>query len=219
MKKSILLALIALTAFSACSKQRTDSVGDNTRRWTEAQSYMMYIVDDLATDVLNAAEKALLVDSQEIPYSTQFKIEGAFDQTGSIWTVTAADSPLPGMTLTCMEPGKWRAAFKGNYAFGQDVYPTEFTMTLIKGNLHFDYHYDWDITLIGNRTERKGYSCTFGTEPNVVYGFSEAATGFHGWNRLNGKYSLVVYQEEQAIDIWLLTLKGPLANAEFMRQL
>ena len=219
MKKTIILALAALTAFSACSKVQTDSVGDNSFRWTEAQSYMMYIVDDLATDVLDAAEKALLVNRQEVPYSTQFKFDGPFDQAGSVWTVTGADSPLKGMSLTCLEAGKWQAVFKGNYAFDQDVYPTEFTMALEKGDLHFDYHYDWTISLSGTRTEREGYGCTFGTEPSVVYGFSEASAGFHGWDRLVGKYSLVVYRQQEAIDIWLLTVQGPLASAEFIRQL
>ena len=221
MKKHLIyMALMAVAVLPACSKHNTDSVGDNTYNSSAAREYLMYIVDDLVTDVLDQAEKALIVNSRDVRQSIQFDTrEGAFDAPGVTWTVTADDSPLPGMTFTCQTPDKWQASFDGKYAFDEDIYPTRFIMTLEKGQKYFDTHYAGTISRDGRRTERGGYACTFTTEPQADYGFSNGGSSFHGWDYLFGQYCVTIYRDSKPIDIWLFKLKGGLSKAEFIRQL
>ena len=119
------------------------------------------------------------------------------------------------MTIKNIGSDTWEMAFEGPYTLLGDTYPVNFIMKAKRGSLISGNHYNWGVTLSGNRTEREGYSCTYATNNTVLYMCTQGNTV--GWNYLEGAYSLTVILNRQPIDLWAMIFKGNLSNTEFTR--
>lgn len=206
MKKYIIIILAAVLCMS-CNKQVGESRYDDS---IPVQQYMMYIADNMVTDVLYQLEDALYINSIGATSSSRFDIhEGPFTQEGVTWTVTAIDCPLKGMTMTHTGPETWEVNFDGQYPFGNRSYRTNFIMKAKRGSVICTNHYSWSFTLSGNRTERGGYACTYETLNTVVYNSNSSQTSAHTyWNVAVGSMRLVVYKYGDVIDEWRASFNG-----------
>ena len=183
---------------------------------TPAREYMMAIADDLVTDVLSELETAFKVEELGNSTSLRFDISGGSILTPDVtWKVTARERALQGMTIKNIGSDTWEMAYDGPYALLDDVYPVNFIMKAKRGSLITGNHYNWGVTLSGNRTEREGYSCTYATSNTVLYTCTQNNTV--GWNNLEGTYTLTVLLNQQPIDLWAMVFKGSLSETDFTR--
>lgn len=220
MKKIVVIAA-ALLCLAGCTKQYSpngyDIVGDNEKYSNSpSRSYMMAIVDNMVTDVLGELETAFKVEAMGNPTSIRFDISGGSILTqGVSWTVTAQERALKGMNIKNIGSDTWEMSFDGPYSLLGEVYPVNFIMKAKRGSLITGNHYNWGITLSGNRTEREGYSCTYATTNTVLYMCTQNNTV--GWNYLEGTYTLTVILNQQSIDLWAMVFNGAPHDAEFSR--
>lgn len=221
MKKFAIIAASALLCLSGCTKSYSPysdkAVGmGETSNNTPSRSYMMAIVDDMVTGALEELETAFRVDQLGNGSSVRFDISGGSILTeGVSWKVTGKERALCGMTIKNIGADTWEMDFNGPFSLLGDVYPVNFIMKAKRGSLISGNHYNWGITLNGNRTEREGYSCTYATKETVLYMSTQNNTV--GWNYLEGAYTLTVLLNQEPIDQWSMVLNGNLGNTEFYR--
>ena len=220
MKKIVIIAA-ALLCLAGCSKKYSPNgyeiVGGNEYYSNyPSKNYMMAIVDDMVTDALEELETTFKVESLGNSASVRFDIsEGSILSQGVTWKVTAQERALKGMTIKNIGSDTWEMSFDGPYSLLGDVYPVNFIMKAKRGSLITGNHYNWGITLSGNRTEREGYSCTYATTNTVLYMCTQNNTV--GWNYLEGTYTLTVLLNQQPIDLWAMEFNGAPHEAEFSR--
>jgi len=225
MKKYIVILAAALAVFSSCSKRESDgAIGDKSKDNVYARAYMMCIVDNLATDILNLFEDALEVNADYHHRTTQFDFSGwDFCTPGTIWTVKPYPNPLQGLMMECIGENRWSAIYNGDYVFGDSsCFPTNISMTLERGAESGQKgHFNWNITLEGNRTEDNGYSCLFRTDAVVSYGVSDRISSSNGgWDVLTGIYYLEVMKDGKVADYWKFEMNGSSAySGKFSRGL
>ena len=220
MRKIVIIAA-ALLCIAGCTKKYSPNgyeiVGGN--EWYSnypSRSYMMAIVDNMVTDVLDELETAFKVEEMGNSTSIRFdKSGGSILAQDVTWTVTAQERALKGMTIKNISTDTWEMSFDGPYSLLGDVYPVNFIMKAKRGSLITGNHYNWGITLSGNRTERGGYSCTSATNNTVLYMCTQNNTV--GWNYLEGTYTLTVILNQEPIDLWAMEFKGAPSDAEFSR--
>ena len=220
MKKIVIIAA-ALLCLAGCSKHYSPNGyeivgGAEYYSNLPTKEYMMAIVDDMVTDVLEELETAFKVEGLGNPTSIRFDISaGSIMDEGTVWKVTGQERALKGMSIKNIGSDTWEMAFEGPYTLLGETYPVNFIMKAKRGSLITGNHYNWGITLSGNRTEREGYSCTYATVNTVLYMCTQDNTV--GWNYLEGTYSLTVILNQQPIDLWAMEFKGNLRDTEFSR--
>lgn len=220
MKKLAIIAA-AILCLAGCSKEYRPNgyeiVGGNQYySYQPTREYMMAIVDNMVTDVLEEVETAFKVEEMGNSTSIRFDISaGSILNQGTVWKVVGQERALKGMTIKNIGSDTWEMAFEGPYSLLGDVYPVNFIMKAKRGSLISGCHYNWGVTLSGNRTEREGYSCTYATSNTVLYMCTQNNTV--GWNYLEGTYTLTVILNEQPIDLWAMVFKGDLSDTEFTR--
>ena len=176
----------------------------------------MAIVDNMVTDALEELETAFKVEGLGNATSIRFdKSAGSILEQGVTWKITGQERSLLGMTIKNIGSDTWEMAYDGPYSLLGDIYPVNFIMKAKRGSLISGNHYNWGVTLSGNRTEREGYSCTYATNNTVLYMCTQDNTV--GWNHLEGSYSLTVILNGQPIDLWAMVFKGKLSDTEFTR--
>lgn len=221
MKKIAIIAAALVVCLAGCTKSYSPNGyeivgGGNYYANQPTKEYMMAIVDDMVTDVLDELETAFKVEELGNSTSIRFDIsQGSILNQDVIWKVTAQERALKGMTIKNIGSDTWEMAFEGPYTLLGDTYPVNFIMKAKRGSLITGNHYNWGITLSGNRTEREGYSCTYATNNTVLYMCTQNNTV--GWNHLEGSYTLTVILNRQPIDLWAMIFKGNLSNTEFTR--
>ena len=219
--KKIAIIAAALVCLAGCTKSYSPNgyeiVGGGGYYANQpTKDYMMAIVDDMVTDVLDELETAFKVVELGNSTSIHFDIsQGSILNQDVIWKVTAQERALKGMTIKNIGSDTWEMAFEGPYTLLGDTYPVKFIMKAKRGSLISGNHYNWGVTLSGNRTEREGYSCTYATVNTVLYMCTQDNTV--GWNYLEGTYSLTVILNQQPIDLWAMEFKGNLRDTEFSR--
>lgn len=220
MKKIIIIAA-ALLCIAGCSKHYSPNGyeivgGGEYYANLPTKEYMMAIVDDMVTDGLEELETAFKIEEIGNPTSLRFDISaGSILTEGVIWKITGQERALKGMTLKNIGSDTWELAYDGLYSLLGEIYPVNFIMKAKRGSLITGNHYNWGVTLSGNRTEREGYSCTYATNNTVLYMCTQDNTV--GWNYLEGTYTLTVILNEQPIDLWSMVFKGNLSDTEFSR--
>lgn len=218
-----LLPVLALVvAVSACSKaDETGVVGGRSEYYDySGRSYMMGIADNLVTDALDQLEKALEVNDRGGSRSSHFDMTGDLMSNGVMWTVTESGNRLYGMTLKKGTGDAWMLVFDGNYAVGEDDYPTRFTLRAERGAQNAPYHFNWTVTLNGERVERGGYSCQAETTVPLQYqlgvGYNQSTSG---WNMMYGTLMMSVYKDSKLIDLCELVFNGNPGSAKYTRGL
>jgi len=220
MKKIVIIAA-ALLALAGCSKyygpSGYDYVGGNDYYTNyPSRNYMMAIVDNMITDALDELEMAFKVESMGNSTSLRFdKSAGSIHTEGVSWKVIGLERALKGMTIKNIGSDTWELSFDGSYSLLGDVYPVNFIMKAKRGSLISGFHYNWGVTINGNRTERNGYSCIYSSNNTVLYQCKQGNTV--GWNYLEGMYSLTVLLNQEAIDMWAIEFHGAPSEADFSR--
>lgn len=218
--------------FAACSKGEyydKDIVGGRISYYNgNGRGYMMYIADNLVTDVLDELVMALGVNQMGTQTSSHFVMDGSLVEVGSTWSVKAGDNVFKGMTIRCYAADSWSISFDGDYAFGTNYYPTRFTMKAVRMDSGKDSALPagaegWRVTLLGERDERGGYMCTFSTGataglPHLDY-MNTRGTGASGWNWMAGDLSMSVYKDGDVVDVCCLSFEGSPSQATFVRGL
>lgn len=227
MKKYLIIAATALLAASACTKGYEavdDGVGGRTNANNrDARSYMMSVADNLVTDALDELEMGLLVQDNGRGTSGHFDISGgSLLANGVAWTVIADDSLLKGLTLKCTGASTWTLTYTGDYSLLGERYPVDFTLVAAQGTLIKGHHYNWNVTLAGDRTEREGYRCKFSTDGLVKYQVAmeqDVPANYPGWNKVDGSFLMEIYKETKLVDVWQLDFAGYPSDAQFTRSL
>lgn len=217
--KKITMIAAAILCLAGCSKEyRPNGIvgGNEYYAYSPTKDYMMAIVDNMVTDALEELETAFKVEGLGYSSSVRFdKSAGSILDQGITWKVIGQERALLGMTIRNIGSDTWEMAYDGPYSLRGDFYPVNFIMKAKRGSLITGNHYNWGVTLSGNRTEREGYSCTYATNNTVLYMCTQDNTV--GWNYLEGSYSLTVMLNGQPIDLWAMIFKGKLSDTEFTR--
>lgn len=210
---------MAVLALASCTKKynspNEDYVGGSS--YTQnypARQYLMAIADNMVTDALEEIETAFWIESLGAGSSVHFDVkEGSILTEGVTWTVTGRDRDLNGMTLKNIGTDTWELTYSGPYALQGESYPVSFILKAKRGTLVKNNHYNWAVTLNGNRTEREGYACSFKTSATVLYTCGNE--NISGWDKLEGSYLLTVLKDNQSIDLWIMDFNGSPSKAEF----
>ena len=181
-----------------------------------AMEYIMAIADDMITDVLGELETAFSVEEMGANASVRFdKSAGSILTEGITWKVIGRDRALKGMTVKNIGSDTWEMSFEGPYELNGYVYPVYFILKAKRGSQIEGNHYNWGITINGNRTEREGYSCTYSSKSTVIYQCTK--DNKVGWNEVEGTYILTVYLNDTPVDMWAIEYNGIPSEAKFTR--
>ena len=231
MKKLIVSILAAALAVVSCTKgtdpDAAGVVGGHTDNYNQlGRAYMMDYVDQLFASMLEELEQALDVNSRELVQSAHFAINGSLTKPSVQWAVKAKDSGLCGMTLRCDEADtRWTLSFEGDYLLGQEfysnIYPTKITLSATRKTQ--EQASGWLCVLEGERTERKGYKCTFWanaqTQQEGLLFLNTRGAQASGWDKVYGNLYMNVYKDKEAVDACCLSFEGSPALATFVRGL
>ena len=210
---------MAVLALASCTKKynspNEDIVGSSSYSQNyPARQYLMAIADNLVTDALEEIESAFWIEGLGAGSSVHFDVkEGSILTENVTWTVTGRDRDLKGMTLKNIGSDTWELTYTGPYALRGESYPVSFILKAKRGTLVKNNHYNWAVTLNGNRTEREGYACSFKTSATVLYTCDNE--NISGWDKLEGSYLLTVLKDNQSIDLWIMDFSGSPSKAEF----
>lgn len=240
MKKIFVVLSMALAAVS-CQRGEFNYEppivgGRSVENNQEANKYMMYIADNLVTDILDELELALSISERGVGNSAHFSIDKSLTTVGATWKVKAEDSQMKGLTLRCVKEKVWQLDFEGDYVFGNENndFPTRISMTAaryVPADAE-DLAIGWDVTLSGERKEwnddkkdrrpKSTYSCTFGTKSSggaVIRYLNTRGRGARGWDQMYGDLYMTVYKAGEQVDLCCLSFEGSPAQATFLRGL
>lgn len=223
MKKFITIAAAVICLAAGCSKNYSPSGyeivgGSGYYANYPAREYMMAIVDDMITDVLGELETAFKVDEMNISSSLHFDTsEGSILTEGVSWKVVSQDRALNGMTLKNIGSDTWEMSFEGPYSLNGYIYPVNFIAKAKRGSAIESNHYNWGVTINGNRTEKETYSCTYSSNSTILYQCTQDNTV--GWNDVEGTFLLTVLRDNKPIDLWAMEFDGVPSEAIFTRGL
>lgn len=201
--KKILYILCAALAVSACYKGsfRDDSynvLGGSYRYFSSpAGEYLMTIADQLVTGALGELETAIDKGAGSVTWASLF----------------------PGMTFTPALENQWLITYDGPFTIQGNSYRTSFQIMATRESLPVGVssHSSWSIQLDGSRSEREGYMCQYQSVGEVRYVAEEDVT--LGWNKVYGKFSMLVTRNGQKVDNCVLTFSGLPSEAQFIRDL
>lgn len=218
-----ILPLIAVISLGACSKGAPSdgSVGGRSDYYNQSgREYMMGCADNLVTDALDQLEMALEVNARGSSVSSHFNMGGDITANGTVWTVTEYENRLAGMKIKKNSDLSWTLTFDGNYSIQDEDYPTRFTLLAQQEAHNMDFHYNWKVTLTGERVEREGYSCQVNTPVPLQYqvGVGSQQTA-KGWNMMYGTLTMNVYKNGNLVDLCELVFNGVPYNAKYTRGL
>ena len=219
MKKTMLLAGLALLFTTACHKVDYDAFGGHTDTTDNpVRAYMLSLSDDFLAASLEELETALQLDPADPVAQALYVIQGDLHETSGHWTVRR-ECPLKGLVLRTFikseEQMGWLLEYDGEIDLLGDAYPTTFTVQAERPVTE-DPHTDWSVTkFTGTRTEREGYKCTFENATDLVF---EALPQDYLWNAF-GTVHMNVYKGNSLIDNAYLSLKGAPSAAIFVHGL
>lgn len=244
MKRYLVLIACIAGALLAVSCQRGEYMdspdivgGRSVLNNQEARKYMMYIADNLVTDILDELELGLSISGRGMSSSAHFSIDKPLTTPGATWTVKADDSRLCGLTLRCSAADTWTMDFSGDYVFGNEEndYPTTISLkaTRYAPADENDTTLGWEITLSGERKEwndskkqksyvpKSTYSCTFraGAGAAPLRYLNTRGKGATGWNQMFGDIYMEVFKAGEKIDVCCLSFEGSPSQATFIRGL
>ena len=228
----IALAIIALLSVSCSKGDRYygDILGGRSSFYDRnGRMYMMNIADNLVTDILDELELALDISRRGATSSSHFVLDGSLYTAGTTWSVKAEDDMLMGMTLHCSANDCWTMVYDGKYTFGDNnCYPTSVTLTarLLDNTADpslTDESKGWRVSFEGERQERGGYGCSFGTpsggEQQSIDYVNTRGDGAEGWDQIFGSIFLTVFKADQVVDAWCITFDGSPSQADYIRGL
>ena len=202
MKKIFIIAACALAAV-CCSKYEASEFTGSTGSVSGSMSrYLFDIADNLVVDNLKEVERALASDDPSI-WTPGVVVKNDRDNTvkGLMIKKEAADSVW---TLT----NSVEFPIEGNY------YPTEYSMEIKMLPGEASTYHDWEVTLSGNRTEQKGYSCEFESDPKLTYRVDGSV---YSWHSCYGTLRFFTKKDGKLLDEMVMVLEGSKADAVIRR--
>ena len=206
-------AIILIAVLSACSNQffsEDGMYGGSYEPAAPGEEYMTRLSTDLIPDFLLVLESALTYDT----YGYYATSTGSKDYVsggkslrtvGTRWTVNSKKK-VKGTEIECLAADKWSVTWKGkyglNYYYGSEdeyAYETTVSMTATMIKETTTNHFDWTVVVNGDRTERKGYACTFSTAPDMTY--SNTKPDSYVWDMCNGSASMLVTKNGEKVDL------------------
>ena len=220
MKRTVILAGMALLLMTACSKANHDYFGGHTHSSDNpVQEYMLTLADDLLTASLEELEDALQANPQDPVARALYDIQGNdLNLSGSTWTIRR-ECPLKGLVLRCEpENGQtaWTLSFDGDLELAGESYPTRFSIRLRPedGGQNQSSHINWTVfEFSGSRTEREGYNCSFGLASSTI--LFRALLADYVWNPY-GSLQMKVFKNQDLVDVAYLTLAGAPSASTFV---
>lgn len=214
------LSLIVAVSAALCScSMRTDAefFGSNSSYYDKSspgETYLITLADNLIVDNLRQLEKALIYNDYFEYESKQFETGGkSIETVGAEWTCRDISS-IKGVKISCTAAGTWTLTRSDKYLLdGGDSFPTTYSIEAIRG-AGSSTHYDWTVTVTGNRIEEKGYACRFWTETGESLVFTRGESPV--WENCNGKILMEVTRNGEKIDKALLDFKGGKENYVYL---
>lgn len=219
MKRLFFVFALAAT-LCACSKESNDEfTGSFSYNTSAGSNYLQTIADELLVDNMRALENALefnsfgsVSNSRTSSYHSNGK---NLWEPGAEWTVNAVTS-IKGVKISKdAADSTWTMTRDDDYSLSGHSYPTTYSITLRmhKGE---NYHFDWEVSAQGTRTESKGYGCKFWTDGPINY--LTAKSGYN-WSMAFGTIWMEVHCEEEIVDRAFIRYNGSISDYRYMRGL
>ena len=222
--KRILFAIIISASLCACKKESSfyydsEFTGTYSYNSTAGCNYLMAVATELLVDNLRAMENALefnsfgsVSNSRTSAYHSNGK---DLWTPGAEWEVTAVTA-IKGVKISKdSADSTWTLTRSGNYDINGNIYPTEYSITL-RMHKGAGYHYDWEVSGNGTRTENKGYGCRFWTDGPVNYVVGESG---YNWSGAFGTIWMEVNCYDETVDKAFLRFNGSTSDYRYMRGL
>lgn len=219
--KRLLIAFAITASVCACSKQSYDEefTGSFSYNTTAGSHYLQTIATELLVDNMRALENALEFNSfgsVSNSRTSSYHSNGKDLWTpGAEWTVNAVTS-IKGVKISKdAADSTWTLTRDADYGMAGNVYPTAYSITLRmhKGE---NYHFDWEVTANGTRTESKGYGCRFWTDGAVNYLTAESG---YNWSKAFGTIWMEVNCGDEIVDRAFIRYNGSTSDYRYMRGL
>ena len=216
MKKIIIAALVILLCSCTQEGLFDESYEGTPERTTLAELYLVKFSTLLVPDYLIALEDALAYDAygyySSSSNSRDYISGGVSIRTiGTQWTINSK-KVIKGVTIKCIADDTWELDWTGPYSLtgnGYDYYADndeyaykthcKVTAKMLKKTAYT--HYDWLVTMNGERTERKGYACTFSSSPDMTFTTSEASKSYSSWDSCEGAATMIVTKNGEKVDM------------------
>ena len=220
MKRLLFVFALAAT-LCACSKEsyNDEFTGSFSYNTSAGSNYLQTIADELLVDNMRALENALefnsfgsVSNSRTSSYHSNGK---NLWEPGAEWTVNAVTS-IKGVKISKdAADSTWTMTRDDDYSLSGHSYPTTYSITLRmhKGE---NFHFDWEVSAQGTRTESKGYGCKFWTDGPINY---QTANSGYNWSMAFGTIWMEVNCEEEIVDRAFIRYNGSTSDFRYMRGL
>lgn len=219
--KRLLFAFALAATVCACNKEsyNDEFTGSFSYNTTAGSHYLQTIATELLVDNMRALENALEFNSfgsVSNSRTSSYHSNGKDLWTpGAEWTVNAVTS-IKGVKI-CKDAADstWTLTRDADYGLAGNTYPTAYSITLRmhKGE---NYHFDWEVSANGTRTESKGYGCKFWTDGTVNYQTAESG---YNWSKAFGTMWMEVNCGEEIVDRAFIRYNGSTSDYRYMRGL
>lgn len=216
MKKIIIFAFCILLC--SCEKESLfrGSYEGTRERTTVSEQYLVRFSTLLVPDFLIALEDALAYDSYGYYTSSSRSrdyISGGVSirTVGNQWTVNSKKA-IKGVTVRCLAADTWELNWTGPYNLtgivseyntddNEYAYETTCKVTAKMLKETNTNHYDWQVAMSGERTERKGYGCTFASSPDMTFTTADTSYSYSSWDYCNGAATMTVTKNGEKVDM------------------
>lgn len=218
--KRLIFAFALAATVCACNKQYDDEfTGSFSYNTTAGSHYLQTIATELLVDNMRALENALEFNSfgsVSNSRTSSYHSNGKDLWTpGAEWTVNAVTS-IKGVKISKdVADSTWTLTRDADYGLAGNTYPTAYSITLRmhKGE---NFHFDWEVTANGTRTESKGYGCKFWTDGPINY---QTAKSGYNWSEAFGTMWMEVNCGEEIVDRAFIRYNGSTSDYRYMRGL
>lgn len=219
--KRLIFAFALAATLCACNKEsyNDEFTGSFSYNTTAGSHYLQTIATELLVDNMRALENALEFNSfgsVSNSRTSSYHSNGKDLWTpGAEWTVNAVTS-IKGVKISKdAADSTWTLTRDADYGMAGNTYPTAYSITLRmhKGE---NYHFDWEVSAQGTRTESKGYGCKFWTDGPVNYQTAESG---YNWSEAFGTMWMEVYCGEEIVDRAFIRYNGSTSDYRYMRGL
>ena len=219
--KRLIFAFALAATVCACNKEsyNDEFTGSFSYNTTAGSHYLQTIATELLVDNMRALENALEFNSfgsVSNSRTSSYHSNGKDLWTpGAEWTVNAVTS-IKGVKISKdTADSTWTMTRDDDYSLSGHSYPTTYSITLRmhKGE---NFHFDWEVSAQGTRTESKGYGCKFWTDGPINY---QTAKSGYNWSMAFGTIWMEVNCEEEIVDRAFIRYNGSTSDYRYMRGL
>ncbi len=219
--KRLIFAFALAATVCACNKEsyNDEFTGSFSYNTTAGSHYLQTIATELLVDNMRALENALEFNSfgsVSNSRTSSYHSNGKDLWTpGAEWTVNAVTS-IKGVKISKdAADSTWTLTRDADYGMAGNTYPTAYSITLRmhKGE---NYHFDWEVSAQGTRTESKGYSCKFWTDGPINY---QTAKSGYNWSEAFGTMWMEVNCGDEIVDRAFIRYNGSTSDYRYMRGL